>query len=60
MAAFILHVTFRSDKEQNLLLDFNHMMLSAFVLVIETEKLEVYSPTELLFMVKTLSVKKNG
>ena len=40
-------------------LDFNHMMLSAFVLhvVIETEKLEVHSPTELLFMVKKLWVK---
>ena len=39
------------------ILDFNHMMLSAFVLVIETEKLEVHSATELLFMVKKLSVK---
>ena len=37
----------------------NHMPLSAFVLVIETGKLEVHSPTELLFMVKKLSVK-NG
>ena len=36
---------------------FNHIMLSAFVLVIETENLEVHSPTELLFMVKKLSVK---
>ena len=34
------------------------MMLSAFALVIETEKLKVHSPTELLFMVKKLSVKK--
>ena len=33
------------------------MMLSAFALVIGTEKLEVHSPTELLFMVKKLSVK---
>ena len=32
-------------------------MRSACVLVIETEKLEVHSPTELLFMVKRLSVK---
>ena len=58
MVAFILHVAFRSETEQNLLLDFNHMMPSAFVLVIETEKLQVHSPTDLLFVVKKLSVKK--
>ena len=60
MVAFILHVASISDTEQNLpytYLIFNHMMLSAFGLVIETEKLEVHSPTELLFMVKKLSVK---
>lgn len=60
MVAFILHVVFRSETQQNLLPDFNHLLLCAFVLVIETEELEGHSPTELLFVVKKLSDKNSN